>query len=179
MIQMRNDPAARAAQDDAVTYGRFSSDHQRPSSIDDQASECRRLAEQQTLPLPGRILKDEGVSVKDAMAPSFESLLDEVRAGSVKVIFVDELSRISRVTEDILRVQRLLRYYRGQLWAVHENIEITDDNADIHVLFAGHKNQAATRDARHRVKRFMDGSIERGLSNGDVTLGLTSVALTD
>ncbi|MHC4064084.1 MAG: recombinase family protein [Planctomycetota bacterium] len=164
---------------DVVAYGRFSSDHQRPSSIDDQAAEGRRFAEQRTLPVPGRIVKDEGVSVKDGMAPNFERLLDEVRAGSVKMIFVDELSRISRVAEDILRVQRLLRYHGVQLWAVHENIEITDDSADIHVLFASHKNQAATRDARHRVKRSMNGNMERGLSNGDLRLGYTSVALTD
>ncbi|MCP4589778.1 MAG: recombinase family protein [bacterium] len=131
---------------DVVTCGRSSSDHQSPSSIDDQASECSGFAEHRAQPAPGRILRDEGVSVKDGMAPNFERLLDEVRAGSVKMILVDELSRISRIPEDILRVQRLLRYYRVQLWAVHENIEITDSNSDIHVMFAGHKNAAASRD---------------------------------
>ena len=50
MIQQDVDICQAADGSDAVTYGRYSSDHQRPSSIDDQASECRRFAEQRTLP---------------------------------------------------------------------------------------------------------------------------------
>lgn len=164
---------------DSVVYGRYSSDHQRPTSIADQAEEVCRFAEQRRLPIPGRLVKDEGISVKDGMAPGFGDLLDDVRAGLIRTIFVDELSRISRKTEDVLRVQSVCRYYDVSLWSVHENIDIKSEDSDIHVLFAGHKNQAASRDARHRVKRSMDGNIRRGLSNGDLTLGYTSVELSD
>ncbi|HUU82531.1 MAG TPA: recombinase family protein, partial [Phycisphaerae bacterium] len=107
------------------------------------------------------------------------ALLDEVRAGLVATIYVDELSRLSRVLEDVLRVQRLLRFHGVSLWAVHENIDITDDRADLQVVFAGQKSQEASRDARHRVRRSMDGNLLRGLSNGDLTLGYRSVELTE
>ena len=78
MIQHNTDIHQAAVGGAVVTYARFSDDHQRPTSIDDQASACRRFAEQRALPAPGRILKDEGVSVKEAIAPNFNRLLDEV-----------------------------------------------------------------------------------------------------
>lgn len=178
MVAENSRPTAGADSGSVITYARFSSDEQNATSIDDQFESSRGFSKQRGLPAPDRLLKDEGVSVKDGMAPSFKSLLDMVRGGEVRMIFVDEISRISRVTEDILHVQRILRYRRVPLWSVHEGIDITDENADIHVLFAGHKNQAASRDARHRIKRSMDGNIRRGLSNGDVTIGYKSIALT-
>lgn len=170
-----NDTDTRAI----VVYARFSSEGQRQSSINDQAASCRDFAARRGLPPPGRVFKDEAVSVKDGLAPNFHRLLDEVRAGRVGMIYVDELSRISRVTEDVLHVQRLLRFHQASLWAVHEGIDIIEENSDIHVLFGGHKNEMATRDARHRIKRSMDGNLRRGLSNGDVALGYRSIALTD
>ncbi len=161
-----------------VAYGRFSSDDQNATSIEDQVMAIHTFVRARNLRAPMRVIKDEGVSVKDGMAPSFKGLLDEVRAGQITKVYVDELSRISRLPEYVLRVQRLLRFLNVQLWAVHESIEITDENSDVHVLFASHKNQAASRDARHRIKRSMDGNLQRGLSNGDVTLGYKSVELT-
>ncbi len=163
----------------AVIYARFSSEGQRQSSINDQVDCCRDFAARQGLPPPGRVFKDEAVSVKDGTAPDFHRLLDEVRAGRVAMIIVDELSRFARTTEDTLHVQRLLRFHKVSLWAVLEGIDITAENSDIHVLFGGHKNEMATRDARHRIRRSMNGNLRRGLSNGDITLGYRSIALTD
>lgn len=124
-----------AGANDSVIYGRYSSDHQRPSSIMDQADEACRFVERRSLPALGRLVDDQGISVKDGMTPNFHGLLDDVRNGRVKQIVVDELSRISRVPRDILYVQSICRFYRVALWTVHENINIIDDDADIHVLF--------------------------------------------
>lgn len=164
--------------EDMAVYARYSSDDQNPTSIDDQVQRCLGHAQRVDGCQPAHVFADEAESVKDRTAPNWDRLLDQVRAGKIRRVYVDELSRITRDVRHLLHVQAVFRHRNASLVSTLEAIDIAADQADIHVLFSGYKNAAATRDARHRVKRGMDGNLRRRLSTGDITFGYTSQVLT-
>ncbi len=163
----------------AETYARYSHQDQSPTSIDDQDERCRKFAVARHGAIPGHLEQDVAFSVKDTTAPNWDRVLDRVRAGKIKRCYVDEQARFARTLKDALYVQSIFRHYGAELWVVNLGINLADESSDLHLIFGGYKDQTATRDARFRVKRGMDGNMNRGLSNGDWCFGFWSVPLTN
>ena len=81
----------------AAIYARYSSDNQRPESIDDQVRSCHELAAARGYTVdPTHIYKDEarpGV-LKDR--PGLEALLSDARTHLFEAVLVDSSDRIVR-----------------------------------------------------------------------------------
>ena len=61
-------------------YIRFSSDLQRPTSLEDQLRECREYAERQGWEVVG-VYEDAALSATSSHRPGFQRLLADARAG--------------------------------------------------------------------------------------------------
>ena len=172
-------PVNTARDPTATTYARYSHQDQSPTSIDDQIARCEKFALAQHGAIPGQHWQDVATSVKDTTAPNWDRLLNEVRARTIRRCYMDEQARAMRTLKDALHVQAVFRHYGGELWVVNLGINLAEESSDLHLIFGGYKDQAATRDARFRVKRGMDGNMRRGLSNGDVCFGYRSIPLAN
>ena len=81
----------------AAVYARYSSENQRPESIDDQVSACRKLAKLQSLAVPDdHIYADQAQSGARSDRPALAALMAAARAGEFQVVLVDDLSRLAR-----------------------------------------------------------------------------------
>src|ERR1700677_4648568 len=79
----------------AALYARFSSDQQRDASIEDQFRQCERVAESNGLTVVARF-EDRGISGGTTERPGYQMLLQAARSGFVKVIIVEDISRLWR-----------------------------------------------------------------------------------
>ena len=81
-------------------YGRYSTDEQRPTSIEDQFRNCNTVAARENLTIDERLrFSDEAITGKaegTAKRGGYRRLLDAIEAGECTVLIADELSRITR-----------------------------------------------------------------------------------
>jgi DNA invertase Pin-like site-specific DNA recombinase len=81
----------------AAIYARYSSENQRPESIDDQVSACRKLAKLRSLTISDEhIYADQAQSGARSDRPSLAALMTAAHAGDFDVVLVDDLSRLAR-----------------------------------------------------------------------------------
>jgi len=80
-------------------YARYSSENQRPESIDDQVLACRRLAKKQSIVIAqDHIYADQAQSGARSDRPALAALLAAAPSGEFYVVLVDDLSRLARDT---------------------------------------------------------------------------------
>jgi DNA invertase Pin-like site-specific DNA recombinase len=82
-------PAYRAA-----IYARFSNDHQRDASIEDQFRVCRQLAESKGWTVV-RTFADRAISGATQHRPQFQELQAEAKAGQFDIVISESLDRLS------------------------------------------------------------------------------------
>lgn len=84
----------------AGAYGRYSTEDQRASSIEDQFRNCKAIAAREGLSIdPALYFSDEAVTGKaigNKKREGYRRLLDAIEAGICTVVITDELSRLTR-----------------------------------------------------------------------------------
>jgi len=81
----------------AAIYARYSSENQRPESIEDQVAACRRLAKEQGLVvLDDHVYADQAQSGARSDREGLSALVAAARAGLFEAVLVDDLSRLAR-----------------------------------------------------------------------------------
>ena len=102
----------------AAIYARYSSENQRPESIDDQISACRKLAKLRSLTISDdHIYADQAQSGARSDRPALAALMAAARAGEFDVVLVDDLSRLARDNHLMLSIiaELPLRGHPGHL----------------------------------------------------------------
>ena len=95
----------------AAIYARYSSENQRPESIEDQIAACRRLAEQRTWTIiEDQIYADEAQSGARRDRQGLNALLTGAQASLFDVLLVDDLSRLARGNYLMLSVLAELQF---------------------------------------------------------------------
>jgi DNA invertase Pin-like site-specific DNA recombinase len=93
----------------AAIYARYSTDEQRPTSIDDQVRRCRETAAKEGLAVAENfVFKDSAISGTEkgrTKRVEFQRLLDAIEARLVDVLFIDD---VSRATRDYLEGAKLM-----------------------------------------------------------------------
>jgi DNA invertase Pin-like site-specific DNA recombinase len=75
----------------AAIYARYSSENQRPESIDDQISACRKLAKLRSLTISDEhICSDQAQSRARSDRPALAALMAAARSGEFDVVLVDD-----------------------------------------------------------------------------------------
>ncbi|MCL2724824.1 MAG: recombinase family protein [Polyangiaceae bacterium] len=154
-------------------YARYSSDHQRETSLEDQA----RRAEQLVTSRGGRIdptlrFMDAARSGATIHRPEFQRLMNAVEDGHVDMVVAEDVSRLSRDLGDAAHILKRIRHHGAMLVSIADG-GVDFANEESFTLF-GMKaiiSQVYLTDLRYKTKRGLEGRMLAGKSTGGRLFG--------
>ncbi len=160
----------------AAVYARYSSENQRPESIDDQVSACRRFAASRGyVVLDGHVYSDEATSGSRTDRVGLAALVAAGERRAFEVVLVDDLSRLARDNYLMLSVLAELRFNGVRVVSVADGLDSNDEEATLGIQVRGIFNELQLRDLKKKTLRGQIGQKLRGFSVGEKTYGYTSV----
>jgi len=160
----------------AAIYARYSSENQRPESIDDQVSACRKLAKLQSLAVSDEhIYADQAQSGARSDRPALAALMTAARAGDFQAVLVDDLSRLARDNHLMLSIIAELHFEGIRVISVADGLDSTDEESTLAIQVRGIFNELQLRDLKKKTLRGQIGQKERGFFVGEKTFGYRSV----
>ena len=160
----------------AAIYARYSSENQRPESIDDQVSACRKLAKLRSLTISDdHIYADQAQSGARSDRPALAALMTAARGGDFDVVFVDDLSRLARDNHLMLSIIAELHFEGIRVVSVADGLDSTDEESTLAIQVRGIFNELQLRDLKKKTLRGQIGQKERGFFVGEKTFGYGSV----
>ncbi len=153
-----------------VAYARYSSDAQREASLDDQLRNCTQYCTRANWPAP-TAFSDAAMSGTHAERPGYRALIAAIERGDFDVLLVDDLSRLSRDSNEAGRIMRRLAWHSIRLIGVSDG---TDTSRDGHELDTGIRaviNEHYVRDLAKKTHRGLTGRALDGASAGGLPYG--------
>lgn len=159
----------------AAVYARYSSENQRPESIDDQVLACRKLANEREMSIEDRhIFTDRAASGARKDRPGLGNLLQASESCEFQVVLVDDLSRLARDNFLMLTILAELRFRGVEVVSVADGLETDDEENMLGIQIRGIFNELQLRDLRKKTLRGQLGQKQRGFSVGERTFGYRS-----
>ena len=164
-------------------YSRYSSDLQRPASIEDQIRNCRECATAR-----GWIIQDDYVVSDQAMSgatvagrEAFDFL---IRAAKAKprpfdLILVDDTSRLARNLPDSLKALDILHFYGAAIYYVTQGIDSRDKTARQLITLNGMMDEQYIVGLADKVHRGQKGRVLGGYNPGGKCYGYINVPVED
>ncbi len=160
----------------AAIYARYSSENQRPESIEDQIAACRRLAGDRGFTLlEDHIYADEAKSGARRDRQALAALLAAAQNSQFEVVLVDDLSRLARDNYLMLSVIAELHFESVRVVSVADGLDSDDDEATLGIQIRGIFNELQLRDLKKKTLRGQIGQKQRGFFVGEATYGYRSV----
>jgi site-specific DNA recombinase len=160
----------------AAIYARYSSENQRPESLQDQIAACRRLAGNRGFKvLDEHIYRDQAKSGARKDRAGLEALLAAARHASFDILLVDDLSRLARDNYLMLSVLAELHFEGIRVVSVADGLDSNDEESTLGIQIRGIFNELQLRDLRNKTLRGQIGQKQRGFSVGERTFGYRSV----
>ena len=160
----------------SAIYARYSSENQRPESIEDQISACRRLASERGFTvLDDHIYADKAQSGARKDRQGLADLLAAAQGGQFDVVLVDDLSRLARDNYLMLSIMAELHFEGVRVVSVADGLDSDDEEATLGIQIRGIFNELQLRDLKKKTLRGQMGQKERGFSVGERTFGYRSV----
>ncbi len=160
----------------AAIYARYSSENQRPESIEDQVAACRKLASQQGLSvLDAHIYTDEAQSGARSDRGGLNALVEAARAGHFEAVVVDDLSRLARDNYLMLSVLAELHFEGVRVVSVADGLDSGDEDSTLAIQIRGIFNELQLQDLKKKTLRGQMGQKQRGFAVGERTFGYRSV----
>ncbi len=160
----------------AAVYARYSSENQRPESIDDQVAACRRLAAEQGLTvLEVHIYSDQAQSGARSDREGLSALVEAARAGQFEAVLVDDLSRLARDNYLMLSVLAELTFEGVRVVSVADGLDSGDEDSTLAIQIRGIFNELQLQDLKKKTLRGQMGQKHRGFTVGERTFGYRSV----
>jgi DNA invertase Pin-like site-specific DNA recombinase len=160
----------------AAIYARYSSENQRPESIDDQVSACRKLAKLRSLATSDEhIFADQAQSGARFDRPALAALMTGARSGEFDAVLVDDLSRLARDNHLMLSIIAELHFEGIRVISVAYGLDSTDEESTLAIQVRGIFNELQLRDLKKKTLRGQIGQKERGFFVGEKTFGYRSI----
>ena len=160
----------------AGIYARYSSENQRPESIEDQIAACRRLASQRGFTvLEDHIYADQAQSGARRDRLGLSALVSAAQNAQFDVVLVDDLSRLARDNYLMLSVIAELHFEGVRVVSVADGLDSDDEEATLGIQIRGIFNELQLRDLKKKTLRGQMGQKERGFSVGERTFGYKSI----
>jgi DNA invertase Pin-like site-specific DNA recombinase len=162
-------------------YARYSSDLQSPASIDDQLDLCRRAAQQREWVVVAEFhdaaLSGFGVEHR----PGYQQLLKAafMMPPVFDIILVEDLSRLTRDTGELLRLNQRLRLRDIEIVGVSDGIATGRQGAKVQLTVKGLFNELYLDDLREKTHRGLAGRVARGMSAGGRIFGYRTAPVAD
>ena len=131
----------------AAIYARYSSENQRPESIEDQVSACRRLAKEQGLVvLDDHVYADQAQSGARSDREGLCALVAAARAGLFEAVLVDDLSRLARDNYLMLSVLADFQFEGVRVISVADGLDSGDEDSTLAIQIRGIYNELQLQD---------------------------------
>src|SRR6266851_3268795 len=162
-------------------YGRYSSDHQRDTSIEDQRRVVQRWAEQHGHEIAATFSDSaiSGANIRLLTGLQTALAAAATRPAPFDAISVDQLSRMSRDVGDTDAIVKRLRFFGIRVVAVSDGLDTGDETTKISVTVKSLVNELYLDDLRKTTKRGLDGQFLKGYSTGGRTFGFGSEPVPD
>ena len=154
----------------AATYCRFSSKHQKDSSIEDQLRNCEQYATRQGWTIMCRY-EDKAISGTDATRPGYQQMLTDAKAKQFNALLVDDLSRLGRDEMETKHTIKRLTFYGVRVIGISDGIDTASKGHKLQVGFTALKNDIFLDDHKEKVDRGMTGQALKGYSCGGKPYG--------
>ncbi len=159
----------------AAIYARYSSENQRPESIEDQINSCRKLAAARGYSVePGHVFTDEATSGARSDRKGLVSLLAAAKDKAFEVVLVDDLSRLARDNLLMLSTIAELHFHGLKVVSVADGLDTGDSEAKLGIQIRGIFNELQLEDLRKKTLRGQFGQKQRGFTVGEATFGYKS-----
>lgn len=162
-------------------YGRYSSDNQRETSIEDQRRIVARWAEQHGHTL---VAEFTDYATSAASLKILNGLQQALHAATTTpapfdALVIDQLSRLSRDIGDTDAIVKQLKFLDIRIIAVLDGIDTAQETTKISVTVKSLVNEIFLDDLRKTTKRGLDGQFLKGFSTGGRTYGYRSEPVYD
>lgn len=147
-------------------YARYSSDKQKPSSIDDQLRDCRAEAARQGWTVVDEQTDPELSGASMITRPGLRAILEGARNGNYDVVLAEDLDRISRDLADPAIVFREMNFAGVRIVTLSDGVV-----GPLHIGFKGTMNAVFLDNLRQKTRRGLRGQVERGKSGGGLSYG--------
>jgi site-specific DNA recombinase len=160
-----------------VIYARYSSDMQRDASCEDQEREVRQgLTRKDIDPRDALVINDRAESGTKNNRAEFERLRAMIRRGEVRILAVDDQSRLSRA-DNVFDFIKDLVYSGGRFISTGENIDTDEEGWELRVKVMELHNSTTIRELGRRVHRGQKGRVLDDGAAGDHPYGYESYHL--
>jgi len=159
-------------------YARYSSEHQKESSITDQFRNCETRAAHEGWTITARY-EDRAISGTTNDRPGYQQLLKDAKAKQFDILLVDDLSRLSRDSVESEQARRRFVYWKIRLIGVTDNIDTAVKGHEMMSGFHGLINQQYVSGLRDKIARGMQGQALQGRHCGGRTYGYKLVPILD
>lgn len=154
-------------------YARYSSDHQRDASIEDQLRLCREKCDSEGWTIMDSYT-DHAVSGASLLRPGVQALIEDGRNHKFDIIVAEAMDRLSRDQEDIAGLYKRMEFAGVRIITLSEG-EINN----LHVGLKGTMNALFLKDLADKTRRGLRGRVEAGKSGGGNSYGYDVVKRTD
>jgi site-specific DNA recombinase len=146
-------------------YGRFSTDMQNPTSIDDQLRICRERCDREGWTFADAY-EDRAMTGTTHLRPGYQRLLNDARLGKFDVVIAEALDRISRDQEHLAHFYKHLNFNGVKLFTLSEGWV-----SEIHIGLGGTMGALYVKQLSEKTHRGLRGRVEAGKSGGGLTYG--------
>ncbi len=164
-------------------YTRFSSDLQRPTSIEDQLRRCREFAAKQ-----GWTVVEEFVRFDEAKTAATLAGRDALKAlmSAAKTkpkpfdcLLVDDTSRLARYLPDVLSMNDRLLYHGVFIYAVAQRLDCREKTSRPLLTLHGMMDEQFLVSLGEKVHRGQEGRALKGMQPGGKCFGYRNVPIED
>ena len=155
-------------------YARYSSEHQKESSITDQFRNCEARATREGWTVTARY-EDRAISGTTTERPGYQRMLAEAKAKQFDILLVDDFSRLSRDSMEAEQTRRRFVHWRVRLIGISDGIDTADKG---HKMLSGFKsmmNEQFITDMKDKIARGMQGQALKGFHCGGRIYGYNLV----
>jgi site-specific DNA recombinase len=149
----------------AAIVTRYSSDHQRDASLEDQERLCRALCLSKGWHVHD-IYADRALSGSTDQRPGYQRMIADAQEGKFAVIVAESLDRLSRDQADIATLYKNMRFRDIALFTVSEG-----RISELHIGLKGTMNAMYIRDLADKTHRGLEGLVLNGLNPGGKAYG--------
>ena len=146
-------------------YARYSSDHQRDASIEDQLRLCRARAERECWTVVDSY-SDRAISGASLLRPGIQELIADALKKRFDVIVTESLDRLSRDQEDIAGFYKRMRFAGVAIVTLSEG-----EVSELHIGLKGTMGALYLKDLADKTRRGLSGRVEHGKSAGGLCFG--------
>lgn len=150
----------------AAIYARYSSDLQKPTSIDDQLRICREHAQRSGADVVEAYTDPAISGASLRQRPGMLRLLEDAKRRRFDLVIAEAQDRLSRSLKDIADIYERLEGAGVAIFTLAEG-----EISEMHVAFKGGMAAMFLKDMAKKVRRGQRGQVERGRVPGGICYG--------